>query len=311
MSVDVNLSGMRSQLLLSILFGALLAVFCQSDGTEAGQDSAPRRLVITSAKAAILEKGGETTKLSLKVLEPFLSGKSLGIKDDFEVTVEVTDGQDASFKPQQVMLLFKDAASGAAAYALPKKQKSGGISIVMSHASFSKQVGGQQVGPFEVVLLVGHPGLEPLSWNMGTMEVTGLSSTPGPFLSATSQKLTFTKPTIEHLFRKPEKRPAALVSSAFTFLAILPFVFLLATLGSTGANLKGFPTGTSGLYALLFTGGLAALLGVYLLFWFKLNLAQTMPLVGLLGSFTAVFGYKTLQAIPGSDEQAKKDKKDQ
>jgi oligosaccharyltransferase complex subunit delta (ribophorin II) len=38
---------------------------------------------------------------------------------------------------------------------------------------------------------------------------------------------------------------------------------------------------------LLFHGGIAAMLGLYLLFWVKLNLAQTAPLALLIGLFTA------------------------
>jgi oligosaccharyltransferase complex subunit delta (ribophorin II) len=41
------------------------------------------------------------------------------------------------------------------------------------------------------------------------------------------------------------------------------------------------------LWVLLFHGGIAAMLGLYLLFWLQLNLAQTLPLALGLGLFTA------------------------
>lgn len=39
------------------------------------------------------------------------------------------------------------------------------------------------------------------------------------------------------------------------------------------------------------------MLGLYLLFWVKLNLAQTLPLVLLGGMAVAVTGYKTLSGL--------------
>jgi oligosaccharyltransferase complex subunit delta (ribophorin II) len=51
--------------------------------------------------------------------------------------------------------------------------------------------------------------------------------------------------------------------------------------------LQNLPAGASNLWVLLFHGGIAAMLGLYLLFWVKLNLAQTLPLALLLGVFTA------------------------
>jgi oligosaccharyltransferase complex subunit delta (ribophorin II) len=61
--------------------------------------------------------------------------------------------------------------------------------------------------------------------------------------------------------------------------------------------LQGFPSGTAGLWALMFHGSIAAMLGLYLLFWLRLNLAQTLPLALGLGCFMALTGYKALGAL--------------
>jgi hypothetical protein len=50
---------------------------------------------------------------------------------------------------------------------------------------------------------------------------------------------------------------------------------------------QGLPYGASTLWVLLFHGGIAALLGLFLLFWARLNLAQTLTPAALLGLFTA------------------------
>ncbi len=60
--------------------------------------------------------------------------------------------------------------------------------------------------------------------------------------------------------------------------------------------LQGMPSGDNRLWVLLFHGSIAALLGLYLLFWLRLNLAQTLPLALLLGLVVAITGYKALSA---------------
>lgn len=60
---------------------------------------------------------------------------------------------------------------------------------------------------------------------------------------------------------------------------------------------QAFPSGTTGLFALLFHGGLAAQLALYFLFWTQLNLVQTLPAALALGAFLVVTGYKTLSGL--------------
>lgn len=51
--------------------------------------------------------------------------------------------------------------------------------------------------------------------------------------------------------------------------------------------LQGLPSGAASLWVLLFHGGIAAMLGLYFLFWIRLNLAQTIPMALGLGLFVA------------------------
>ena len=63
----------------------------------------------------------------------------------------------------------------------------------------------------------------------------------------------------------------------------------------TAFAVQGFPGGgPSLLAAVAFHGGLASVLGLYTLFWLKLNLIQTLPVLMLLGLWTAVAGYHAL-----------------
>ena len=102
-------------------------------------------------------------------------------------------------------------------------------------------------------------------------------------------------PEITHMHRQPERRTPALVSLVFVAVVAAPVALYLLVVGPLcGANLGAFPTGAAALPALAFHAGLAAIMGLYLLFWTSLNLLQTVPLLAVLASATAVFGSTTL-----------------
>ena len=68
--------------------------------------------------------------------------------------------------------------------------------------------------------------------------------------------------------------------------------------------LQGFPTSGPGfLWAAGFHAGLAAVLLLYLLFWAKLNLLQTLPLLSVLALVTTAFGSKALADAGAASRQ--------
>ncbi|RVX19389.1 Dolichyl-diphosphooligosaccharide--protein glycosyltransferase subunit 2 [Vitis vinifera] len=78
------------------------------------------------------------------------------------------------------------------------------------------------------------------------------------------------KAEIAHIFRAPEKLPPEQLSLAFLGLTILPLIVFLIGLLRLGVNLKNFPTSVvPATFAILFHLGLAAVLLLYVLFWWK------------------------------------------
>jgi hypothetical protein len=62
--------------------------------------------------------------------------------------------------------------------------------------------------------------------------------------------------------------------------------------------LQAWPKDAStGLYALLFHGLIAALLSLYLFFWLKWNLADTLPVALVLGAALAFVGHRALSGL--------------
>lgn len=64
---------------------------------------------------------------------------------------------------------------------------------------------------------------------------------------------------------------------------------------------------STALAALLFHGLIAAMLGLYLFFWLKWNLAKTLPVALALGAVLAVVGHKALSGLATARLNAKKD----
>ena len=61
--------------------------------------------------------------------------------------------------------------------------------------------------------------------------------------------------------------------------------------------LQGFPCSAGFLAAAGFHLGLLSILALYLLFWIRLNLMQTLPALVVLSAVTAVFGSSTLNQL--------------
>ncbi|MBA0617713.1 hypothetical protein Godav_027136 [Gossypium davidsonii] len=130
------------------------------------------------------------------------------------------------------------------------------------------------------------------------------------------------KAEITHIFRAPEKRPPKELSLAFlglTFLPLLGFLigvslactasFILSfnqKLLRLGVNLKNFPSNTvPATFATLFHVSIGAVLSLYVLFWLKLDLFQTLKLLGFLGVILVLVGHRVLSHLAATSAKLK------
>ncbi|KAG8370816.1 hypothetical protein BUALT_Bualt13G0022800 [Buddleja alternifolia] len=114
------------------------------------------------------------------------------------------------------------------------------------------------------------------------------------------------KAEITHIFRTPDKRPPRELSLAFLGLVFLPFFGFLAGLIYLRANLKNLPKSiVPATFATLFHFGIAAVLLLYALFWFKLDLFTTLKALGFLGMFLMFVGHKTLSHLASASSKLK------
>ncbi|KAG2291510.1 hypothetical protein Bca52824_038179 [Brassica carinata] len=166
-------------------------------------------------------------------------------------------------------------------------------------------------GKYEIQLTIGDASMEnSLLSNIGHIELDlpeRPEKAPRPPLQPTDPYSRYgPKAEISHIFRVPEKLPAKQLSLVFLGLIVLPFIAFLIGLTRLGVNIKSFPSlvgaATS---ALLFHGGIGAVLLLYVLFWLKLDLFTTLKALSLLGVFLLFVGHSTLSHLASASNKLK------
>ncbi|KAG7546731.1 Dolichyl-diphosphooligosaccharide--protein glycosyltransferase subunit Swp1 [Arabidopsis suecica] len=166
-------------------------------------------------------------------------------------------------------------------------------------------------GKYEIQLTIGDASMEnSLLSNIGHIELDlpeRPEKAPRPPLQSTEPYSRYgPKAEISHIFRIPEKLPAKQLSLVFLGVIVLPFIGFLIGLTRLGVNIKSFPSSTgSAISALLFHGGIGAVLLLYVLFWLKLDLFTTLKALSLLGVFLLFVGHRTLSQLAAASNKLK------
>lgn len=160
-------------------------------------------------------------------------------------------------------------------------------------------------GIYTIELILGDAAMEnPVMWDLGTVELDLPDPPEGaakPSTLAQTPSKYGPKPEITHMFRAADKRAPPTLSNTFLILSLLPLLGFLVGLKFLNTNMKNFPTsGLPGLAAVLFHLGIASILGLYVLFWLKFNLFQTLKVLGVLATLLTVPGYYILSHLADS-----------
>lgn len=149
---------------------------------------------------------------------------------------------------------------------------------------------------FNIELIIGDSIItNPFRWNVGEIEVK-IANAP----ASTPKVVRGPKPEIQHMFRQPDKRPAKAVSLLFTALTAAPFLVLLLLWGKIGVNISNFKA-----LAIPFHLGFGAILGLFTLFWLKLDMFTTCAWLIPVGGFTFFAGHKLLSHLARSKKSDK------
>lgn len=152
---------------------------------------------------------------------------------------------------------------------------------------------------FEMELILGDPIVtNPIRWVLGTIEVNlGSPDTVIPRVTRGP------KPEISHLFRPAEKRPPETVSLFFTGLTVAPLLIVLVLWAKIGIDFDNFTP-----IAFPFHLGFGSILGLFTLFWLKLDMFITCAWLIPIGGFTFLAGNKLLSNLAKQRKPEKSEK---
>lgn len=267
-------------MVIAIVFFAFLCSACASE-----------TLVLNEAKIHVAGANKQertfTVTFPLKMTDVIEVG--VGDKISVAFSPELLSSKKKVFAPHQSFLRLHAGSSAASSYFLAKQEKEQLIAT-FTPADLRKQAGSAS-GVHNASLLLGDPILKTqIEWLLAEIVVTAANQED--FDEAKPHKTVNTvwtvKPDINHTHKAPQKQAPIILSIFFTLLNMIPFgLFIKYIIGSE-------PKLSFSIWSLWFHGGIGSILILYLVFWIKLNLMQTIPVAVGLGMFTAVAGRKTL-----------------
>ncbi|CAB3408054.1 unnamed protein product [Caenorhabditis bovis] len=252
-------------------------------------------ITVESFKIGFLAKDQDAKDEHLKKMAVFSKASGVLSGDANQRLYVKFDIQKKSDKskvaPEQVFLRFEHSTGEDVILAL-ESQSTGGYLYDTSLRVAAKKFN-HLTGSFKASLIVGGKTVKnPINWTFADLELALPSNPP---IVPKSQKISYdVLPEIVHQFRQPEKRPPAVISDAFTIICLLPLAFLLAVWFKIGINFDNAPASP---WVIIFHGGLAGILALYLYFWIKIDMFETLKYLSVLGFITFVAGNRVLRAL--------------
>lgn len=223
-----------------------------------------------------------------KLDTPVKAGQSQHLLVDFKVK-----GQSGNILQVQ-QAFVKLTSSHGRELIQPAKYSTKGYSAHFSVREVANEFYGQS-GNFELQIIVGDAFVSnPTAWTVGSVSFTFSNTSrvdppADPFAKQAD---------IKHVFRVPDKRPPKTISLAFTAAALgIPALVLFVGLIRVGANVSNFPTGANFIFAVGFQASLAAILSLFVLYWLRLNMVQTLTYLGVLALPTLFFAHRNLNGL--------------
>lgn len=159
---------------------------------------------------------------------------------------------------------------------------------------------GHRSGSYALELIVGDASLSnSFRWAVADLE---LKFNQEPAARTDKNNTRIPRAEIIHQFREPEKRPPRFVSDVFTALCAAPLLILFILWIKLGVNVSNF---SFSLGSIGFHLGFGSILALFGLFWYKLNMFETLRLLAPLAVVTFLFGHRLLRSIASRKTEAK------
>eukprot|EP00117_Sycon_ciliatum_P001011 scpid56480/ scgid6857/ Dolichyl-diphosphooligosaccharide--protein glycosyltransferase subunit 2; Dolichyl-diphosphooligosaccharide--protein glycosyltransferase 63 kDa subunit; Ribophorin II; Ribophorin-2 len=248
---------------------------------------------ITSAEFVILDADQDVKAKTVSLSYPKTSSDKLSADQHqrLALSFNAQDSQGEAVVLHQMFVQMTHRATGQEIFFVAESDEDR-YKCEVNLGSAAKESFNSNSGDYDMTLIAGD-GLvtESVSWKFGSISL----SFPGTPATGKAKLQYGARPEIQHKFREPEKRPAAVISNAFTLAVLSPILLLLVAWMRVGVNLNDFNKG--GLNGILFLAGLIAIMLIYAYFWLASNMFSTIKLLTLVGIPTFIFGNRLLAGM--------------
>lgn len=228
-------------------------------------------------------------------LEKF-TGKQLKFEVDQQSKLTLKFGvkdqkKNSLVEAHQAFLKFTEVKSGREIIYLAETGLTKTYSVEIDFASNAKNFR-HQSGKYSVELVVSDSLFEnPTVLKLSELSVTFAEESA---VGVEKSSLYSKQSEIKHLFRQPEKRPAAAVSLLFAALCFVPMGLVLILWLKIGFNFSKFQFSLSGL---VFHLSLAGIFGLFYCYWTSINMFTTVRYLGALGLVALFSGNQLLRSL--------------
>jgi oligosaccharyltransferase complex subunit delta (ribophorin II) len=232
------------------------------------------------------------------------------------VTFSVTDAATKEeLKPHQAFVRLTNTATGVASYFVAKPDPSGAeagrhkLELAVGDRKALRDA--VEAGDYAVHVIVGDAALEnPVEWKVAAVNLqppAPAAKAPVPLYTTPllHESDTALAPLreIAHSFRTPERRPHAVVSLVAACAVVAVLVgWVLYVLSLPG--LRFSVPWASSLWVFGFHGSFAAVLGLFALYWLRLDMFTTLGYLALLAPVVAFFMHMLLSTLQKRDALA-------
>ncbi|KAI6219199.1 Dolichyl-diphosphooligosaccharide--protein glycosyltransferase subunit 2 [Aphelenchoides fujianensis] len=276
----------------AILLLACVIVLANAGATPS-KPSAGAKLTVKDATIAVSGSAED----SLGVHKPLTFGQkhttaiSLEGKQQIQLKFTVVDEKSQPVVVHQAFVIFVHSFSKQEiAYVAEPDAQSKAYTFDLTLA---KEFNGLS-GAYEVRLILGDAAAaNAIDWHFAdvNLKVAPVAKRELP----KSQQVHYeTKPEIKHLFREPEKRPAGFVADVFSLVCAAPLVILLGAWLRIGINFGNLP---NVLWVAGFHASLAAVFGLYFVFWLRLNMFVTLKYLSFISVSLFFFGHRLFRSL--------------
>jgi len=242
----------------------------------------------------------ESRKASFHFPETVHESFALGSEHFLRVTLEVQTNGRRHPAPHQLLLRLTNAEeSQHNTVIVPKLAESGHYSISLPVSQLSSSLK-YKSGDYELSLLVGDIFLHnQIVWHICNLQ---FHLDPAPYSApAFDVPIMQALPEIFHTFKPEDQRPGTLPALIFSALALVPLALFFVALHRLQAfDLAKFPSRDETVpfaASVALQVGIAAILGLYVVFWLGLTLLQTLKYSLVIACFNFVVGNKALSYL--------------